>query len=214
MQSSSGDFGASERLRTSLHQGVGTHVVVGADHKSSKSVHQCEVAISAVARPEEIPNQRFQFTVSKLFVRKGEKLLFLTGSDVEKIVNGIGLLESTEVLFVIRQARIVENHHFYGVPVTPEMFVVGFNGVGDVTQTVGGDNKHSFSRLHFFAFSWSLSSSPEQDSQISYPSVSSVIRRLRRTLVSSSTIKMRRKLSNASWKSTTATPWFDQDRHR
>ena len=66
------------------------------------------------------------------------------GTNVVKFVDRLSLFEPAEILFVVGQARVVKHHHFNRVPITPEMFVVSFNGFGEIAQAVSGYNKNSF----------------------------------------------------------------------
>src|SRR4029077_11866354 len=111
----------------------GSHIVIGADHECTESVYQSKVSVSTVAWPEKISDQRLEFTVPKLLVQEGEKLLLLVRPDVVKVIDGFGVFEPAEIFFVIRQARIIEHHHLDGVPITPEMLVVCFDGCADIT---------------------------------------------------------------------------------
>jgi hypothetical protein len=49
------------------------------------------------------------------------------------------LLEERKVLLAVREARVVENHHFNRMTVAPETLVVSLDGFGNVTKAVGGD---------------------------------------------------------------------------
>jgi hypothetical protein len=49
---------------------------------------------------------------------------------------------------VIWETRIVKDHHLDGVPITPEMFVVGFNCCADIAQSIAWNNKNIFGKLH------------------------------------------------------------------
>jgi hypothetical protein len=49
---------------------------------------------------------------------------------------------------MIRQARIVKDHHFDGVAVAPKMFVVRLYRFRHVPKTIGGDGEDRCVRFH------------------------------------------------------------------
>ena len=139
VQPSPAHFVVAERLRAVLHQTIGPHVVVGADHQPAQRVHQRVVAISAVAGAEEVLDQRLQPLVAQPAVQIREELLFLARADVIQIVMRFRLLQQREVLLLVGRRGVVEYDDLGRVPVTPEMFVVLLNRLADVTQTVCRD---------------------------------------------------------------------------
>jgi hypothetical protein len=56
--------------------------------------------------------------------------------------------QCAEILLVVSQAGVIEHHHFHRMPVAPEMFVVNFNGFGDIAQAVSRYDENGFGGLH------------------------------------------------------------------
>ena len=73
VQSPAADFAVVERLGAVLHQGIGPHVVVGADHQPAERIHQREVAVAAVAGAEQVLDQPVQPLVAQPAVQIGEE---------------------------------------------------------------------------------------------------------------------------------------------
>ena len=91
---------------------------------AAERVHEREVAVSAVARPEQVAHQAFEPLVAEALVEVAEEALLLPGPDVEELVVRAGLLEQRVVLLLRRGRRVVEHDHAHGVPVAPEVLVV------------------------------------------------------------------------------------------
>ena len=117
----------SQRLRTVLDERVGTHIIVRADHQAAQSVHQGAVAIAAVARPEEITNQRLQAPVAQPAVQVGEELVLLGWPYVVDRLMHPGLFEQRIVLLLINGAGIIEHGRAHGMAVAPKVLVVLFD---------------------------------------------------------------------------------------
>ena len=131
----------TQRLEAVLHERVGPHVVVGADHQAAERIHQRAIAVAAVAGSKQILEQALQPLVAQTAVEVGEKLLFLLRSDVVQLVVRLGLFDERKVLGLINGAGVVENDHADRMTVPPEMFVVVFDRFADVAKAVGGNHK-------------------------------------------------------------------------
>ncbi len=142
-QLAAADLALLERLLAILHQRVGPHVVVGADHQRPERVHERVVAVSAVAGPEQVAHQTFEPLVAEPLVEMAEEALLLPGPHVEEIVVRAGLLEQRVVLLLRRGRGVVEHDHAHGVPVALEVLVVRFYGLPDVTQAISRDHEEN-----------------------------------------------------------------------
>src|SRR5215469_17862484 len=121
MEATPGNFITTQGLGAALHQCIGAHIVIGADHEPTQRIYQSTVSVATVAWPEQISDQRLQLTISKFLVQEGEKLLLLVRADVVQIIDCFGLFEPAEIFFVVRQARVIKYNHLNRMAITPEM---------------------------------------------------------------------------------------------
>jgi hypothetical protein len=127
-----------------LHQHVWPHVVVGADHQAAQRVHERVVSIAAVARPEEIFDQRLELLVAQPLVDVGDELLLLARPDVVQLVVRARLFQQG----IVHRAGVVEDNHVYRVAVPPEVLVVELDRLADIPKSVGGNDKEQIFRMH------------------------------------------------------------------
>ena len=137
-----------QRFGTALYQSVGSHIVVRAHQECAQGVNQAEIPVTAIAGTEQIAHQRLELVVTEFLVEKFQKLLLFPRPDIIQIVNRFRLLQFGVILFVVSQAGVIENHHLHRMAVTPKVFVVLFDRVHHVAQSIGWDSEHCFCVFH------------------------------------------------------------------
>ena len=138
----------AKRLGAALDQAVGPHVVVGADHQAAEGVHEGIVPVAAVTGTEEVLDQTFQPLVTKPAIQVGEELFLFSWPHIVEVVVRAGPFEERIVLRLVVRAGVVEDDHPNGVAVAPEVFIILFDGLPHLAETMGGDYEKKVFGVH------------------------------------------------------------------
>ena len=103
------DLVFAERFRAVFHQSVRSHVVIGTEHYSTEGIHERAVAVTAVAGPKKVLDQRFQFPVPQPLIEECEEMRLFFRADIEKVVVGASLFQQGIVLVVIGRTGVVQD---------------------------------------------------------------------------------------------------------
>lgn len=144
------DFPFAQRFRAVLDQGIGAHVIVGADHQVAQRIHQGEVAIAAIAGAEEIADQHVELAVAQPLADVGDELLLFGGADIPEVVDRLGRLQRAEIFVMIGDRGIIEDDDRRGLAAAGEILVIGLDGRADVAQAIGRDHEMQVAFAHKF----------------------------------------------------------------
>jgi hypothetical protein len=95
------DLVLAQRLGAVLDQRIGAHIVIGADHQVAQRVHQREIAVAAIAGPEQVAHQHVQLAVFQPAADVAEELLLFGGPHIPHLVLGAGGFQRVVVFLMV-----------------------------------------------------------------------------------------------------------------